>query len=140
MAYPGRLKLASGPYTWTSTLAQRPFLPSRQVHGGGDESWAGVPEVWVDRRDRKLRLRPRFTEAEWSDLADVVERALSTGDVLTVWPEAADAGTSYETYLTSPKIGDELKPEPAEVGGFFELTLDVRTTDGSAIDPMYFEF
>lgn len=138
MDYPRRLKLSSGPYTWTSTLPQRPHVPSRLALGGEDESWAGVPEKWVDRKDRMLTLKPRFTEDEWSALADVVEHAQTTGAVLTVWPEASDAGSSHETYLVSPKIGEKLKPDPAELGGYYELTLEVRTTDGSAIDPVYY--
>jgi hypothetical protein len=138
MALPHRLKLASGAFEWTSTLPQRPFTPARKGEGGSAEAWSGVPEVWVDRKDRELSLRPRFTEAEWPDLADVVDHARYNGAVLTVWPDAADAGTSYDTYLITPKVEDRFKPEPAQPDGFHEVTLEVRTTDGSAIEPLYF--
>jgi hypothetical protein len=138
MPLPLRLKLACGPYTWTSTLPQRPFVPGRHALGGEDESWAGVPEKWVDRKDRLLTLRPRFTEDEWPELADVVEHAQTTGAALAVWPDAAAAGTSYETYLIAPKMNEKLRPEPSQPDGYFEIGLEVRTTDGSAIEPVYF--
>jgi hypothetical protein len=138
MDFPRRLKLASGALTWTATLPQRPWTPARQVLGGSDESWAGVPESWVDREDSILALRPVCREGEWPALRAVVVYAQRNAAVLTVWPDASDAGTSFETYLITPKFGDEITPTPAETLGFYELSLKVRTVDGSAIEPEYF--
>lgn len=131
-------KLTSGSNTVTLTISQRPWLPSVHILGGSDTSWAGVPEAWVDREDRLLGLRLRVRISEWPALRAVLVYAQRNAAAITFWPDVVVTGSSYSVYLVSPAIGEELKPELGEFASSYEISLTVRTTDGSAIEPAYY--
>lgn len=131
-------KFASGSNTATLTIAQRPWVPGVVVMGGADTSWAGVPEAWVDREDRTLALRISCYESEWPALRAVLVYAQRNAAAITWWPDAAVPGTSYSVYLVTPAIGDVLQPERGDHAGTYEISITVRSVDGTAIEPAYY--
>lgn len=137
-AYPNTPKVVYNSTTLLFTRPARPWIPGTQGVGAGRaESAAGVPSVWVTRRDRLLSVPLRFTESEWPSVRAWLVWAMDGGGSFAFYPDQNEA-TSYTVYLVSPSIADEVAPSRGEHFGEMELTVKIRTTAGTAIEPAYY--
>lgn len=131
------LKIIWNATTLTFTIPPRTWRPGTVAVGAGSETSAsGVPAAWVTRRDYTLRIPLRFTESEWPAVRAWLEYAQAGGS-FDVYPDSA-AVTAYTCYLAEPRIDEPLEPDPGEYFGSMELSVLVRTTAGTAIEPAYF--
>jgi hypothetical protein len=121
----------------TLTYAQRPWRPGSRGVGGSDVSAAGVPEAFEVRRDERLKLRLRFTEAEWTNVRRMIVHGQNAGTI-TFYPDA-DLGTNHTVYLDEPKMGEEIDPQPTDTHGIYEIAITIRRTTEVAFTDQYFD-
>lgn len=124
--------------TLTLTHAQRRWAVDSQGVGGTDQSAAGIPESFTIRRDELLRVRLRFTEAEWSAVRGWLVWAQGSGQAFTYFPDKDLAG-SYSVYLEAPALGEPFRPEPVDFDGLYEISLVLRTSDAAVFTTAYSE-
>jgi hypothetical protein len=71
-------------------------------------------------------------------LRAVLVYAQRNAAAITFWPDAAVPGTSYSVYLVTPAIGEAIQPERGEYVRTYEISITVRSVDGTAIEPAYY--
>lgn len=106
--------------------------------GGEAESDAAFPASYVVRRDYQLAIPLRFYESEWPAVRALLEFGQS-GGVLTWFPDL-ESEDSFDVYLDSPAVGEEINPDPdAAYPRALVLTIVLRRVDGVEWDLGYFE-
>lgn len=132
-----RPRLQDGTATVNLSLPQRPWSPISRGIGGRDVAASGIPEAFEIRRERRVRVVLRVTEAEWPAVRALLERA-QQGASFTWRFDQDEAGTQHTVYLDEPEMGEEI--EPVRDDAFptvYELALVLRTTAGTAIEPVW---
>lgn len=113
------------------------WLHRMPVVGGDIESDAAFPAAFVVRRDYQLAIPIRIYEEEWAAFRALVEYG-QTGGVITWFPDL-DSEDSIDVYLDSPKLGEELSPEPdGNYPRALNQTIVIRRVDGLPWDMEYF--
>lgn len=110
------------------------------VVGGDIESDAGVPASYVVRREYCLAVPVRYLEEEWPIIRALIAHGQNEGQILWI-PDAEIPGTSYNVYLESPAIGDDVRPViDAEFPAALSVILTFRKVNGATFDTsQYFE-
>lgn len=130
-------KVVYGATTLALAWPVRPWTPGTVAVGAGrEESAAGVPSAWVTRRDRTLLVTLRFPEEAWPDVRAWIEYAQG-GGTFSWYPDAA-LTTHHTCYLIAPAVDEHVRPTRAEDPGEMELVVEIRRTDGAAMDEEYF--
>lgn len=122
------------------TISQRPWGPRSRGIGGYDESAAGVPESYRQRRDEELDIILRFYENQINDVMTWLAWAQdNAGTTFKFYLESTDAiGAAYDVYLVDPVMGDDIKPErSAQYPKTYEITVRLRTANGVRITRAY---
>ncbi|MDQ3273626.1 MAG: hypothetical protein M3Q39_00990 [Actinomycetota bacterium] len=120
------------------TFPARPWgSGSVGIGAGKEESAAGVPSVWVTRREYPLRVPLRFYESEWPAVRAWLVWAMDGGGSFSFYPDQADA-TVYTCYLKSPGPADEIQPVRGEYPGMMELEVVLRRTTSAAVDFVFY--
>ncbi len=129
----------TGPNDETLELPVGLWRHSFPVIGGDIESDAGVPASYIVRREYCLAVPVRYLENEWPILRAII--AAGQGGAPIVWIPDVEEGTSYEVYLESPAIGDDVTPViDGEYPAALALTLTFRRVDDGNWDALqYFE-
>jgi hypothetical protein len=136
---PNTPKVVYNSITLLFTLPCRPWISTtRGVGAGKEESAAGVPSVWVTRREYPLRVPLRFLESEWPSVRAWLVWAMDGGGSFSFFPDQS-VGTSYTCYLVRPTTDEDVVPSPdPEYPKARELEVTVRRTTAAAIDTAYF--
>jgi hypothetical protein len=124
----------------TLTIPQRPWVPRTAAVAGTDTSASGIPAAYLVRRDELMEQRIRFDESEWSSVHALLTAA-QLAEVVTVFPDATEPGTSYDCYLDGPKLGEEdIAPtRDAEYGEVYELLVVWRKVSGSVFTDAFYD-
>lgn len=127
-----------GSTTLTLTLPSKLWTPMSKPHGGSAVSDAGVPESFVIRRDQRVKLDIRFTEAEWI----FVDSWLTWGQgaqSFHYWFDKNDVLTDYTVYLDEPNPGDgEVVPVRDSFTKHFAISVVLRTVNNGFFDVQIF--
>jgi hypothetical protein len=129
--------LAPASTTLTLTLPQQLWDPQVGHVGGRDESAAGVPEVFVIRRDQQMVVQLRFYEAEWPAVRVFLEWAVGSAQSFTYRFDKDDPTTQYTCYLDAPTIGDRIRPTRDQFPGLLHLELTLRTTNSTPFNVQF---
>lgn len=122
------------------TISQRPWSHKSKGVGGYDESAAGVPESYTQRRDEDLELILRFFESQMNEVLDWLAWAQdNAGTTFKFYLDKADLiGAAYDVYLVDPVVGDEIAPvRSAQYPETFEITVRIRPANGVRITRAY---
>lgn len=135
MQYVPKVEYGSGPTVLRFTHWQKLWTPSSQPVGGSNVSDSGVPETFIIRRDQKVDLELRFTEAELASVMAWLEWAQDNATSFYYWFNAEDITTRYSVYLESPSLGDgEIKPDRDEYRSVYSIKVTLRSTNGTRFD------
>lgn len=120
------------------TVSQRPWAQKSKGVGGYDESAAGVPESYVQRREERLTIILRFYESQLDAVLTWLAWAQdNAGTTFNFYLESTDA-VPYSVYLVEPVMGDEIAPQrSAQYPKVFEITVTIRTANGARIVRAY---
>lgn len=88
-------------FSQSSTL----WTSDRQAIGGGSVSSAGVPEIYVIRKDSLIKLSLRFLESELASVITWVDWTFDNGSLgfFYYYPSQTNS-TNYKSWLVTPKI------------------------------------
>lgn len=128
-----RISYGAGPTVFAFSLAMRPWEPSSRMIGGGDDV-NGVPLRYEITRYRGALLRLRVRESEWPSVRAWLEAAQGEGLETDFRFDQTDAGTEFGVYVTRPGPDDPIQPTRGETRGTYEIEVEVRSSNGSAID------
>lgn len=120
------------------SLPQRLWTPASLAVGGTDTSAAGVPESFVIRRDEFLDLRLAFWEREWVAVHAWLAWMQDTAQTCAFFPDR-NGSQSFQVWLETPKVGEEIRPERGEYAGTYEIGVRLRRTAGGAFDVRAYE-
>lgn len=124
------------PQAFELLMPMRPWDPGIGGVSGHDTATSGVQESIVLREDELYDLKLRFTETEWHEKVKPWLRAIwAQAQVFTVQLDVRDAATIHAVQLEAP--WGEAKPSRGNFKDLLELTVTVRTEDGS---PMSYPF
>jgi len=112
---------------WSSRLPVRAWERVTPTIGGHRISAAGTPASYIVRRDHILLVPLRFFETEWADVQALIAWGQS-GELLTWYPDALDAGTSFSVYMHSPAAGEDITPSrDGTYPGLLDITIGLRS-------------
>lgn len=122
------------------TLPCRPWEPERESNGGSRVYTAGTVTSYVRARYSILPLRIRFTEAEYADVAAMIDwfhdNNMGPANVRT---DQNEIGSEITAYLQSPAPNERWKPtRDANDPGTLELDLVFRRTSANVLSAEYF--
>lgn len=120
--------------TFDFTIPSTLWVPKTKMIGGGDESAAGIPEVFEIRRDHLVSLSVRFFESQWPNVAAWLEWAQSNAGSFAFWFDKADAGTAHTCYLITPGPTEMIDPDRDSFVGAYRLALTLRRTTSVRFD------
>ncbi len=120
---------------YTMSLPQRPFNYESNAFGGSDVSGAGVPAVFVIRRDYRVRMVVRFPLGEWDDVERLVRHGQGGGSI--TWYPDQSSGTNHAVYLDEPTIERGIRPWRSADQRTFELELTLRRTTSTLFTDDY---
>lgn len=122
---------------FAATLPARPWTPVDNTVGGSRTAASGVPASYIVRRDGLLELTLRIEEAEWAAFLALIVFGQSAAAF--VWFPDAEEATSFTVYLDSPAAGEKWKPTRDTYARVFEVTITLRSTDGTPLWLPYFD-
>ena len=129
------------PTTLTMTVPMGPATPFTYTVAGSsglETSQSGLPSAWAGTRLHGAKLKVRGTEAEWSTFRSFLVWALDhAATAFTVYPDTT-VGTSHSCYLLAPTAADRVEMPALGAGLLWEYEIEVRRTDGAAIDIAYY--
>lgn len=115
---------------------QRPWTPESVATGGHRTSASGVMEAYEIRRDEILEITLRFTEPEWPAVRAWLAHAQRAGS-FDFYSDRNDS-TGRTCLLESPAMGEPLRPERAEYGGDYEMSVRIRAVSGGPWAEAYY--
>lgn len=127
--------------TFELQRAQLPWTPRSSGVGGARRTASGLGESFLVRRDQEVRVTLLFFETEWAAVRTWLEWAMDNyGTAFTFQFDKAGASTAHQVTLAEPRLGatTTLEPERADFPGLFQVSVVLRSADGSAIDVQVF--
>src|SRR5690606_9555193 len=121
------------------SLPMRPWdYPSYDI-GGHDETAAGVPVVFLVRRDRRAVLRLRIQESEEASVRAWLEWARGGSNRSFTIRFDQDIAADYTCYLVRPAPTDPIVFTWVEDTRIKEIEIEIRQTSGAAFTEVYFD-
>lgn len=107
---PHRPRFVFGATDLTLDWAARPWaFPNKSV-GGVRWSAADIPASYEVVSKKHIALNMRVQEYERMDVDALIEWGKTT-QTFTFWPDASNAGTSYQVRLVHPHAGEDWEPQ-----------------------------
>jgi hypothetical protein len=105
MSQPYRPRFARTGQTLDLTHPTQPWTDEDGISGGGEESAAGVPSVWVDHYRPVRRVTLRVLESEWGNL--VTFWRATQGIAFTHRPDQDVGATEHTVYWETPSLTND---------------------------------
>lgn len=135
MPLPWIPRIKYGTQTLDLSLPQKPWTLSPVGVGGYRVSAAGVPNSYLLRRDQRVEVELRATDAELPDVFGWIAFAQSPPFVTQFQFDQSNPATNYYVYLDSPVLGEEAMITREDTVNVVSLML--RTADGSRFNVKY---
>lgn len=135
MSLPWIPRLKYGPQIINLSLPQKPWNLSPVGVGGYRVSAAGVPNSYQLRRDQRAEVEIRVTDDELSDVFAWIAYAQSPPFVVQFQFDQGVPSTSYNVYLDSPAMGEDVMITREDTINVVSLTI--RTTSGTPFSVKY---
>lgn len=125
---------------YTFTHPQKPWKFARGGVGGSDTAASGIPEAFVIRRDRIVRLELRVLESELAVFDEFMDWAQDSGSPFNFRFDTDDITNTFSVYLHSMRWedGPEFDYErDTAYPSLFIIPFALRTELGGEFDALW---